>query len=251
MKETLRRYPPLPVIPRVATASFEFGGYRIPAGAMVVRGADPHPSHGRVVAASRSASIPSASPPARAEDERHTHSWVPFGGGAAPLHRAALRGGAGEGDHAPARAALPLERPARLHDARAAGADLEAARRAADPAPKRSDSRARGRGAAARRHLQRDAMRLPARFRLAAVCGATARSLLLVAARKAATGALAGGCRDGTHVRGHRVRVRHRRRPRTPICGARGTRVIGSTSVTPTCARISCLAKGAPRCSTA
>ena len=81
MKETLRRYPPLPVIPRVATESFEFGGYEIPAGVDGRRLADPHPSHGGVVARSRSASIPERFAPARAEDERHTHSWVPFGGG--------------------------------------------------------------------------------------------------------------------------------------------------------------------------
>src|SRR5262249_35818736 len=36
MDETLRRYPPLPVIPRVNTASFEFGGFEIPAGCMIV-----------------------------------------------------------------------------------------------------------------------------------------------------------------------------------------------------------------------
>ena len=36
MSETLRRYPPLPVIPRIATAGFEFGGYELPAGCMVV-----------------------------------------------------------------------------------------------------------------------------------------------------------------------------------------------------------------------
>jgi cytochrome P450 len=36
MRETLRRYPPLPVIPRVAGADFPFEGYRIEAGTMVV-----------------------------------------------------------------------------------------------------------------------------------------------------------------------------------------------------------------------
>ena len=30
MNETLRRYPPLPVIPRVRDGDFEFGGYRDP-----------------------------------------------------------------------------------------------------------------------------------------------------------------------------------------------------------------------------
>src|SRR5690606_4787460 len=49
----------------------------------------------------------------------------------APLHRPPLRGAPDQGRPAPARAPLPLERRARLPDARAAGADLEAARRAA------------------------------------------------------------------------------------------------------------------------
>lgn len=80
MKETLRRYPPLPVIPRVATASFEFKGFRIPKNAMVVISPihthhmpewwdDPHRFD------------PSRFGPGRLEQERHTHAWVPFGGG--------------------------------------------------------------------------------------------------------------------------------------------------------------------------
>lgn len=80
MRETLRRYPPLPVIPRTSTAEFEFGGYRFPANTMVVVSPifthhmeewweDPYRFD------------PERFSPARNEDERHTHSWIPFGGG--------------------------------------------------------------------------------------------------------------------------------------------------------------------------
>jgi cytochrome P450 len=80
MQETLRRYPPLPVIPRTALRDFEWDGYRIPAGTMVV--VSPIHSHyleewwdepGRF--------DPERFAPARAEHQRHTHSWIPFGGG--------------------------------------------------------------------------------------------------------------------------------------------------------------------------
>jgi len=80
MKETLRRYPPLPVIPRVATADFEFEGFRIPKGTMVVVS----PIHTHHMAEWWTEPLrfdPERFAPARAEDERHTHSWVPFGGG--------------------------------------------------------------------------------------------------------------------------------------------------------------------------
>ena len=80
MRETLRRYPPLPVIPRTSTTEFTFGGYRFPANTMVVVSPifthhmeewweDPYRFD------------PERFSPARAEDERHTHSWIPFGGG--------------------------------------------------------------------------------------------------------------------------------------------------------------------------
>ncbi|MBY0274613.1 cytochrome P450 [Candidatus Binatia bacterium] len=81
MKETLRRYPPLPVIPRIATNDFEWGGYRVKAGAMVV--ASPiHTHHMPEWWPEPQRFDPERFTPARAEDERHTHSWVPFGGGA-------------------------------------------------------------------------------------------------------------------------------------------------------------------------
>ena len=80
MKETLRRYPPLPVVPRVALAKFEFGGYQIPPGVMVVIS----PIHTHHLPEWWDEPLrfdPERFSPARAEDERHTHSWVPFGGG--------------------------------------------------------------------------------------------------------------------------------------------------------------------------
>lgn len=80
MKETLRRYPALPVIPRVATAPFEFEDFRIPRGAMVVI-APIHTHHMREWWDDPLRFDPQRFAPRRAEDERHTHSWVPFGGG--------------------------------------------------------------------------------------------------------------------------------------------------------------------------
>lgn len=88
MRETLRRYPPLPVIPRIAGAAFEFDGYGIEEGSMVV--VSPIVTH----------HMPEWWPepyqwdperfsPERAEGERHTHSWIPFGGG--PHHCIGLR----------------------------------------------------------------------------------------------------------------------------------------------------------------
>jgi cytochrome P450 len=80
MKETLRRYPPLPVIPRVALRDFEFGGYAIPAGAMVVVS----PIHTHHLPEWWSAPFrwdPERFSPERGEDARHTFHWVPFGGG--------------------------------------------------------------------------------------------------------------------------------------------------------------------------
>jgi cytochrome P450 len=88
MKETLRRYPPLPVIPRVAEAEFEFEGYRIPAGTMVV--VSPiHTHHMPAWFPEPLRFDPERFAEGRAEDERHTHAWVPFGGG--PHHCIGLR----------------------------------------------------------------------------------------------------------------------------------------------------------------
>jgi cytochrome P450 len=80
MRETLRRYPPLPVIPRVSTRAFEWGGYTIPANSMVV--VSPiHTHHMPEWWPDPFLFDPERFSPERAEDERHTHHWVPFGGG--------------------------------------------------------------------------------------------------------------------------------------------------------------------------
>jgi cytochrome P450 len=79
-RETLRRYPPLPIIPRIAEESFEFEGHRVPANAMVV--VSPiftHHMHEWWDDPWRF--DPERFSPGRAEHERHTHSWIPFGGG--------------------------------------------------------------------------------------------------------------------------------------------------------------------------
>lgn len=79
-KEALRLYTPVPSMPRRALKSFEFGGYRIPAGTPVSIGThyvhhDPQywPD-------------PYAFDPMRFTDDkvkaRHKYAWAPFGGGA-------------------------------------------------------------------------------------------------------------------------------------------------------------------------
>jgi cytochrome P450 len=81
MYETLRRYPPLPVIPRIATQEFEFGGYRIPGRTMVV--VSPiHTHHMSQWWTEPWRWDPDRFSPDRAEQDRHTHHWIPFGGGA-------------------------------------------------------------------------------------------------------------------------------------------------------------------------
>ncbi len=79
-KETMRKKPPVPSIPRRATRDFVFRNYAIPAGAMV--GINPLFTH----------HMPEVWPdpdrfdPLRFTDEavrgRHRFAWVPFGGGA-------------------------------------------------------------------------------------------------------------------------------------------------------------------------
>ena len=88
MRETLRLHPPLPVIPRMAGADFEFEGYRLPAGTLVVVA----PIHTHQMPEWWSAPQrfdPERFAPPRSEDARHTHSWIPFGGG--PHHCIGLR----------------------------------------------------------------------------------------------------------------------------------------------------------------
>lgn len=80
MKETLRMYPPLPVIPRIAEEETEFQGFRIPKGAMCV--VSPIFTHYMPEWwTSPQVFDPDRFSPERAEDERHSHSWIPFGGG--------------------------------------------------------------------------------------------------------------------------------------------------------------------------
>jgi cytochrome P450 len=80
MKETLRRYPPLPVIPRMAEAETEFDGYRIPKGSLCV--VSPIFTHYMPEWWDDPQRFdPDRFAPERAEDERHSHSYIPFGGG--------------------------------------------------------------------------------------------------------------------------------------------------------------------------
>jgi cytochrome P450 len=78
--ETLRRYPPLPVIPRMAERDFEFRGFHVPAGALVV--ISPIFTHHMSEWWDDPWRFdPDRFGPERAEQERHSHSFIPFGGG--------------------------------------------------------------------------------------------------------------------------------------------------------------------------
>lgn len=81
MKEALRRYPPLPVMPRRSTRPFEFHGYRIRAGQLVAI----HPIHTHHMDEYWREPFrfdPERFGEARAEHRQHKFLWVPFGGGA-------------------------------------------------------------------------------------------------------------------------------------------------------------------------
>jgi len=81
MNEILRRYPPLSTIPRLATREFQYGGYRIPAGSMVI--VFPiHMHHMSEWWTNPFSFDPERFSEGRAEHRRHSHSFVPFGGGA-------------------------------------------------------------------------------------------------------------------------------------------------------------------------
>ncbi len=79
-KEALRFVPPVPSMPRRALKSFEYGGYRIPAGAHV--GINIHYTHHD----EEYWDNPYTFDPMRFTPEqvkaRHKYAWVPFGGGA-------------------------------------------------------------------------------------------------------------------------------------------------------------------------
>ncbi len=79
-KEALRLMPPVPSLPRRALRDFEFGGYRIPAGAAV--GISPAGVH----MMDEYWPEPAKFDPLRFTPEqvaaRHKYAWIPFGGGA-------------------------------------------------------------------------------------------------------------------------------------------------------------------------
>ena len=81
MNETLRRYPPLSTMPRMALRAFQYGGYRVPAGTMVI--VFPiHTHHMSEWWTNPFSFDPQRFNDERAEHRRHSHSFVPFGGGA-------------------------------------------------------------------------------------------------------------------------------------------------------------------------
>jgi cytochrome P450 len=80
LQETLRRYPPLSTIPRMATRDFDWMGYRIPAGTM----ASVYPIHNHHMSEWWTEPFrfdPERFAEGREEHKRHSHSYVPFGGG--------------------------------------------------------------------------------------------------------------------------------------------------------------------------
>jgi cytochrome P450 len=81
MKEAMRMYPPLSTLPKYSNSDFEYAGYTIPAGAMVVT----YPIHTHYM--EQYWPNPTRFDPERFSDERaehkqHPHCWVPFSGGA-------------------------------------------------------------------------------------------------------------------------------------------------------------------------
>jgi cytochrome P450 len=79
-KEALRVMPPVPMLPRRALKSFEYGGYRIPQGTHV--GINPTIVHRMGEYWDRPEEFwPEHFTPDRVK-ARHKYAWVPFGGGA-------------------------------------------------------------------------------------------------------------------------------------------------------------------------
>jgi cytochrome P450 len=80
IQETLRRYPPLSTIPRVATRRLEWAGCEIPARTMAVI----YPIHTHHMEEWWDEPFrfdPDRFAPGREEHKRHSHSYIPFGGG--------------------------------------------------------------------------------------------------------------------------------------------------------------------------
>jgi cytochrome P450 len=81
LKEALRLYPPLPTIPRAAIKDCEFDGYQIKQGEQVF--VSPSFTHRRPDIWSDPNNFdPDRFNKERAEDKKHKHAWIPFGGGA-------------------------------------------------------------------------------------------------------------------------------------------------------------------------
>lgn len=81
MKESLRRYPPLPTIPRWSERDFEFAGCRIPGNRLVA--INPiHTHHMDEYWRAPFRFDPERFAEGRAEHKQHKYLWVPFGGGA-------------------------------------------------------------------------------------------------------------------------------------------------------------------------
>lgn len=80
IKESLRRYPPLPAMPRFASQDFEFMGYRIPARTHVSI-APIHTHHMEEIWSNPFRFDPERFAPGRDEHKQHHFAWIPFGGG--------------------------------------------------------------------------------------------------------------------------------------------------------------------------
>ena len=86
INETKRLCPVVPAIFGRARHDFEFDGHAIPAGAMVMWPVTPsHVAHG--VYTDAAAFDPDRFSPARAEDSRHVHAFVPQGAGTYSGHK--------------------------------------------------------------------------------------------------------------------------------------------------------------------
>jgi len=80
LQETLRRYPPLSTIPRMSTRDFEWQGYRIGKGTLTVV----YPIHNHHMEEWWTEPFrfdPERFAEGREEHKRHSHVYVPFGGG--------------------------------------------------------------------------------------------------------------------------------------------------------------------------
>lgn len=80
IREALRRYSPVPTIPRFASEAFEFKGHLVPARSLVAL--SPLVSHYQPdIWTDPHRFDPERFAPHRAEDRRHRYAWIPFGGG--------------------------------------------------------------------------------------------------------------------------------------------------------------------------